>query len=473
MMPETDPHAGIKRLIELEYAKLKAVPNLLYQSFSDYGNARRIIDLYGEDLRYCHPFNKWLVWDLHRWALDEGERARNLSQATILEFARQALEASNREAERFAASCLNSQRISNALREAQPHLAIRPADLDTHPDLLNCTNGTLDLKTGCLGPHRRDHFITKLVHYDYRPDAECPRFLAFLERITASHPGLASYLRVALGYSLTGHTIEKAVFLLHGSGDNGKSTLLTTFLGLLEEYAVLLQIDTLMVRQECNNTQADLADLRGARFVMTSETEEGQRLAEGKLKRITQGMGRIKATRKYENPVEFPESHKLWIDANHLPIVRGTDNAIWNRLHPIPFDTTVPKGEQDRELPMKLAAEGQGILVWAVAGAARWYQEGLGKPTDVEYAGQAWRADSDQIGRFIQEACITGEYVRAKARELYGTYKRWAEEAGEQPENERTFGQRIAEKYTRKREAGGNVYLGIGLAKSWQCHAGL
>jgi putative DNA primase/helicase len=149
----------------------------------------------------------------------------------------------------------------------------------------------------------------------------------------------------------------------------------------MEEYAVLLQIDTLMVRQESNNTQADLADLRGARFVMTSETEEGQRLAEGKLKRITQGMGRIKATRKYENPVEFPESHKLWIDANHLFIVRGTDNAIWNRLHPVPFDTTISRADEDKELPAKLATELEGILAWAVAGAVCWYAEGPGSLT--------------------------------------------------------------------------------------------
>jgi putative DNA primase/helicase len=219
-----------------------------------------------------------------------------------------------------------------------------------------------------------------------------------------------------------------------------------------------------MVRQESNNTQADLADLRGARFVMTSETEQGQRLSEGKLKRITQGMGRIKATRKYENPAEFDESHKLWIDANHLPQVRGTDNAIWNRLHPVPFDITIPRTEQDRELPAKLAAEAQGILAWAVDGAALWYQDRLGKPADVEHAGQAWRADSDQIGRFIEEACIIGDYAQVKARDLYTKYKRWAEDAGEEPATERVFGERIAEKHTRKREASGNVYFGIGLA---------
>src|SRR5262249_34328108 len=149
---------------------------------------------------------------------------------------------------------------------------------------------------------------------------------------------MISYLQRAIGYSLTGSTEEKVVFMAFGSGNNGKSTFLSLFFRLLQEYAVLLLIETLMAKQETTNSQADLADLRGARFVMTSETEEGQRLAEGKLKRITQGMGEIKAVRKYENPITFPETHKLWMDANHKPVVRGTDNAIWNRLHPIPFE---------------------------------------------------------------------------------------------------------------------------------------
>lgn len=471
----------IETLIEQEHEKLKAEragkgkpngkaaeagtpapPELLSQSFSDYGNSQRLISLYGEQLRYCHAFEKWLVWDGRRWAIDEGESARDLSQGAIIEFGRQALAAKNQPAAKFAAGCLNSPRITNALREAKPHLAIRAADLDAHVDLLNCANGTLDLATGKIRQHRREDFITKLVHHDYRPSALCPTFRGFLDRIL--NPRLIGYVQKALGYSLTGRTIEKAVFLLHGRGDNGKSTLLSTFLELLREYAVLLQIDTLMVRPESNNTQADLADLRGARFVMTSETEEGQRLAEGKLKRITQGMGRIKATRKYENPIEFPESHKLWIDANHLPIVRGTDNAIWNRLHPIPFEVTIPKAEQDQEFPKKLMAEAEGILAWAVAGALRWRSEGLGKPAPVEEAGQVWRADSDQIGRFVEACCVTGEFMQARSRWLYQAYRKWAEEAGEHAARENDFAARITERgLERKHTEAGNVFSGIGL----------
>ena len=278
---------------------------------------------------------------------------------------------------------------------------------------------------------------------------------------------LIAYLQRALGYSLTGITSEKAVFLLHGPRDNGKSTLLATFLKLLDEYAVLLQIDTLMVKAggENNNTQADLADLRGARFVMTSETEEGQRLAEGKLKRITQGIGRIKATRKYENPIEFDESHKLWIDANHLPVLRSHDDATWRRLHAIPFNVVIDK--PDKKLSVKLLAEAEGILAWAVRGAVKWCSDGLRKPAEVEQTNGAWRKDMDQVGRFVDEYCLVGQ-GEVKANHLYGAYQKWAENGGEKAMSGKAFGERILEckrvkesSVLKQEKSYGNVYVGM------------
>jgi putative DNA primase/helicase len=440
----------------------------------DVGNAQRIVNLQGERLRFCHAFEKWLVWDGRRWRIDETGKAELLAQQTMREFATQAVQANDPNL-KFAVKSLQYSRISHALKMAEPRLPVLSSELDTHPDLLNFLNGTMNLRTGEFLPHSREHFITKLVQHEYQPEAKCPTFLSFLEKIMgyesdASEPDprcdrLVEYLQRAFGYSLTGHTVEKAVFLLYGVGDNGKSTLLSTFLKLLEEYAVLLQIDTLMARpQESNNAQADLADLRDARFVMTSETEEGQRLAEGKLKRITQGMGKIKAVRKYENPIEFTESHKLWIDANHLPTVRGTDNAIWNRLHPVPFSVTIPKDEQDIELHSKLVAEGAGILAWAVAGSAKWYKSGLSTPQEVAKESNAWRTESDQVGRFIAECCIAVENAEAKARPLYVTYRKWAEDAGERAMRETDFGNSLKERgFMRTHRKTGSVYLGLGL----------
>jgi putative DNA primase/helicase len=275
---------------------------------------------------------------------------------------------------------------------------------------------------------------------------------------------LVAYLQRAFGYSLTGHTSEKIVFLAHGSGNNGKTTLLSLFRDLIDEYSVLLSIDTLMVRQESNKTQADLADLRGARFVMTSETEEGQRLAEGKLKRITQGMGRIKAVRKYENPIEFDGTHKLWMDCNHRPVLRGTDNAIWNRLHLLPFHATIRDAEIDHDLKAKLLAEEEGILAWATEGAHDWYRNRLGKPPEVTEAVQEYREEMDQIGRFLSECCIILPTATAKGRAVYAVYKRWADSGGAFAITQTMLGRKLAERRIVKRHTEkGEMYVGLGL----------
>ena len=457
-------------------APLATERGLLKQLRNDTGNADRLILKFGHHLRYCPAFRKWLVWDGRRWAVDDQGAARRMAKKTMLEYLAEAVDTDNKDHRAFAYGSLDARRISNMLTMAECELAITPDQLDTFPFLLNFMNGTLDLESGALLPHEPDRFITKLVHYDYNPQAECPLFLNFIARVMGNHADasepeldraerMVEYLQRALGYSLTGTTEEKAVFVPFGSGNNGKTTLLATFLHLLSEYAVLLQADTLMVRQESNNTQADLADLRGARFVMTSETEEGQRLSQSKLKRITQGMGKIKAIRKYENPIEFWESHKLWLDTNSKPSIRAADDqATFNRLHPIPFTVTIPAAEIDKSLPRKLLAEGEGILAWAVAGALQWRRNGLSKPVEVMTANDDWKAENDQLGRFIEDCCVVGGSFSNRARPLYLCYREWAEGAGEPAITETMFGKRLKSRGFEKDDRSyGAVYLGIGL----------
>jgi putative DNA primase/helicase len=440
----------------------KSEVNLLCQPLNDYGNGQRLITLYNSRLRYCPALKTWLVYTGSHWSIDRIDAARRLAQDCMLQFAQQALASGSDATSKFAGSCLNSQRITAAMREAQPHLVVTVDQLDCDPYLVNFQNGTVDLRTGEMRRHAPGDLITKIVPHEYQVDAECPRFLDFVRQML---PGLQDYLQKALGYSLTGVTSEKAVFVCHGSGNNGKTTLLATVREAVgDDYGVLLQIDTLMARTADNNGQADLADLRGARFAMTSETEENQRLAEGRLKRITQGLGRIKAVRKYENPIEFEESHKLWMDCNHKPVVNGNDQALWNRLHLIPFDVTIPDDQIDRTLPAKLMSEVEGILAWMTRGAVRWHSEGLSRPGAVVSAGLEWRNDVDQIGRFLSEQCVEHPNATVKARALYSAYRNWMDEAGEKPVSETSFCNDVKQRGFAKRcTKVGKHYEGIGL----------
>jgi putative DNA primase/helicase len=437
--------------------------DLRRQHFSDYGNAQRLIEMHGAKLRYCTPMRKWLIWDGRRWQIDNRDQIREIAQNTVLELARQALEARNDTMSRFAGHCLNSPRLAALIREAQPLLAVSPNELDTHPWLLNFLNGTLNLRSLELTPPSQGHLITKLVHYDYNPRAQCPRFLSFIDR---SAGPLVPFVQKALGYSITGVTSEKKAFLCLGPTDTGKTTLLNLFREhLFKEYCTLVMIDALMQKEEDNNSRADLTDLRGARLAMTSETEEGQRLREGKLKRITQGQGQIKSVRKYENPIEFNETHKLWIDANHKPIVKGTDSAIWNRLVPIPFPNQLAESEIDRELPNKLLQEAEGIIAWAVRGTRLWLEAGLGRPPEIESARNKWRDEMDRLKAFREACCVEGPGLNVQARPLFKAYRAWAEEAGEHPMTETMFGLRMDQAGIKKDRDAGNrvIYRGIAL----------
>ena len=451
--------------------------DLLPYLHNDEGNASRLIQLHGRDIRYCHALKKWLVWDGRRWAVDVTDQVRRLATETMREFRKQGLSIGDSNAVRFARGSLNVRRISNMLSMAEFEIFVTPEQLDKDLYLLNFENGTVDLRTSALRPHDRKDLITKLVHYSYRPDAQCPRWRAFLDRIMGgcSDAGqgdmerarrLTDYLQRALGYSLTGSAIEKVFFMPFGNGNNGKSTMLTTYRQLIEEYAVVVQADTLMARQESNNTQADLADLRGARFAQTSETEEGQRLSQSKLKRITQGMGTIKAVRKYENPIEFKETHKIWMDTNRKPTIRDADDAAtFNRLHPIPFTVQIPNDEIDKRLPEKLLAEAEGILAWAVAGAKSWHElGGLDPPPEVKAANDEWRAEMDQLAHFIEQCCILGKGFTAQASALFYAYKGWCESNGESSLTNTAFGRKLGEKgFCKRHVATGTQYEGIGL----------
>jgi putative DNA primase/helicase len=218
-----------------------------------------------------------------------------------------------------------------------------------------------------------------------------------------------------------------------------------------------------MTGRDSNATTSDLADLAGARFAMSSEPEQGQKLSASKLKRLTQGMGKIKARRLYENPFSFVESHKLWIDCNDRPAVPGGDAAVFARLHAIPCLIQIPKEQMDRDLIRKLRDESPAILVWGVRGTRLWLEKGLPRPPEVEAATNSWRESCDQLEQFLTARCVLGDAFSAFGEHIYNAYKSWCEECRDEPVSATAFGLRLNQRFDRKKTNKGNLYLGIGL----------
>jgi len=362
---------------------------------------------------------------------------------------------------------LSDGRVRAMLSSAQSKGPI-PAgveDFDRDPFLLNLNNGTYELKTGIFRDHSPGDLISRVAPVSYDPEATCPNWLTFLRRVLAEDPDLLAFLQRAVGYSLSGATSEECLFILHGSGANGKSTFVDTIAALLGDYAIQTPTETLMMRRSDAPTN-DLARLRGARFVASAETEEDQKLAESRMKVMTGG-DPIVARFLHREFFEFVPEFKVWMSCNHKPVVRGTDHAIWRRIRLIPFEVQIPREEQDPSLKGpagKLQSELQGILNWALGGYQEWTDRGLDPPTRVVDATDAYRTDMDSLASFISDRCIEKSQCRANTGTLYDQYRTWCEETGESVMTKTALGRKLTERgYKNGKARGKRIWLGIGL----------
>ena len=242
----------------------------------------------------------------------------------------------------------------------------------------------------------------------------------------ADDPELVSYLQRVLGYAISGYTDEQVLFFLYGTGANGKSTLLNVLRHLLgPAHCFNLPAETIAARQQRGGATPELARLPGARVVLTNEIEDGSFLAESLVKQMTGGDAMI-ARNLYQPPFEFTPQFKLFMAANHMPVVRGTDYGIWRRIHLVPFAVTIRPDERDPNLPSKLISELPGILNWALEGYRQWRKRGLDPPEGVVEAVREYREEMDVLGQWLEVCCEIGETFEIAAADAYSSYRHWA-----------------------------------------------
>src|SRR5215211_7069457 len=446
-------------------------------NLTDLGNAERFVAQHGKNVRYCYPWRKSLIWTGSRWQRDEAGRVHRLAKETVRSIYREASEEEDEDRRKalakHARASESETRIRAMVELAKSEIPTSPDALDVDAMLLNVLNGTVDLRTGELRSHSREDLITKIAPIEYDPDAAAPMWEVFLERVLPSED-LRGFVQRAAGYSATGDTSEQCMFIHHGLGANGKSTFQETITAALGDYAMRTPTETLLVKRT-GGVPNDVARLKGARFVTASETEEGRRLAESLVKDLT-GHDTISARFMWAEWFDFKPTHALHLSTNHKPEIRGTDPAIWRRIRLIPWAVTIPPGEQDRRLAEKLRSELPGVLAWIVHGCLAWQCKGLQAPEEVRRATRAYRAEMDVLAAFLADCCVRDEDETAFAGELWGAWKRWCEETGEQAGSQKRFGGRLAERgflNHRDSKTGRKVWSGLSLRPNWESRVGI
>jgi putative DNA primase/helicase len=443
-------------------------PTAASYRLTDWGNAQRFVRDHGGKVRYCYSWGKWLVWDGKRWRVDDsGEVVRLMKEAVRGIYTEAAAEEDDKVRKELAIHARRSEskaRITDALylARSEPGVPVSPADLDADPWLFNTASGTIDLRTTEVHKHRREDLITKIAPVEYDPEAEAPRFAQFVSEVFDGDEGLITFVQRFAGYSLTGSTEERALAILHGSGKNGKTTLVELLRDVLGDYARNTDIETVLRKRHAGISN-DVAALKGARLVSTAEVEKGRALAESKVKNLT-GTDTVTARFLFAEPFDFRPEFKLWLSTNNKPVIYGTDDAIWDRIRLIPFEQRFAGAKADRSLPRKLRQELPGVLAWVVRGCLEWQQNGLGESEKVTAATQGYRAEMDVLAGFIEERCIVKPGVWCKFADLYAAYVVWCGESNEHADSSRRFADSLTERGYPKDTGKGNIKIRRGIA---------
>jgi len=422
--------------------------------FSDESLALEFATLHEGDLRYVAPWGQWFEWDGTRWVRDHTLRGFDLARAICRAASARCNSATLAKTIASATTVAAVERLAKADRR----LAATTEQWDRDPWLLNTPGGTVNLRSGQVREHRRDDYCTKITAV--APGGACPRWLAFIAQCAGGDQELVAFLARMAGLALTGITRDHAMFFLYGQGGNGKSVFSEAITGGLGGYSVSAPIET-FIATNSDRHPTELARLRSARLVTSSEAEQDRYWNESRMKQVT-GDGRISARFMHQDFFEYEPQFKLWVSGNYRPKFRGVNNAIRRRLHLVPFTVTIPKDQIDKSLSEKLREEWPGILSWMIAGCMEWQQIGLAPPPAVRDATDHYLENEDTFGQWIDACCAQREGTWSPTSTLWASWYQFALECGEEPGSQKLFAQRMeARGIAQKRINTGRGFSGV------------
>lgn len=467
---------GVPQKLAEAAPRQQAAPTYTY---TDSGFADRLEARYGDDWKYVASRQRfgWLKWNGTVWETDKKGAVTNLvDQLVKEEFHAVQQEPDEKKREKMGTSLRpmmsNAKHLgAAAIFSRRWRVAVEPDELDFHKQKLTCGNGVYDLDAMEFGPHDRSLMATKRLGVDYSKDAKAPRWDKFLAEVLPD-PAVRDYLQRAAGYTLLGDPNAKALFLLHGPSNTGKSQVITILSQIFGSFAQATKEQTLRISDSVNGPTPGLHNMRGARLVTTSETSEGVRLDEALIKRLTGG-DEITSRPLYGDEETWDPEFSIWLATNHLPKFSSDDDAIWRRVKPIAFNVVFGRDGRADTLGIGrsiVAEEGPGILNWLLEGVARYRQLGLAEPEAMVDGVTAYQRETDPVARFLDEAVLHGDLLmdpeaKIESKQLYNWFSQWcAEEGIRYPLPSNRFGRRLVTLgYQKAKDPSGSIRMWAGL----------
>jgi putative DNA primase/helicase len=411
--------------------------------------------LYGGGLRYCHDTGAWFQWDGAIW--------RQNRTGLAFQFARQlSRDLANSESEKVRCSKTSFASGVEKFARSDPAFAVTAASWDADQMRLGTPEGTVDLRTGALAPGKQEWGITKAAAVPPAEKSDCPLWQAFLTEATNSDVELMRFLQQWFGYCLTGDVSEHAFAFIHGPGGNGKGVFLNTVSRILGDYHKTAPIET-FTASNTDKHPTDVAGLRGARLVSASETEQGRRWAESRIKQLTGG-DVVSARLMRQDFFEYRPQYKLMIIGNHRPRLLDVGDSMQRRINIIPFvhKPRVP----DLRLEEKLKEEWPAILRWAIEGCLNWQKSGLTRPDSVKAATGKYFSDQNTLAQWLDEECDAepgNRWKMAGVGELFQSWAAYAKAAGAEAGSQVEFTEKMEMRgFERDKAAKGRrVWRGI------------
>lgn len=447
--------------------------NIPPRSWDDMGMAQRFLDQLPHRFLYSMTDKMWYAYNGSYWEQDNQGLIEKAADEVINNLKNESLvvqdDADKEKVQKAWLKFIKGERSRsskvNMINEIKHLVPVLHNQWDKEKMLLNTPSGYIDLTNGTLHDHDYKKMFTQETGVDYTEKVDCPLWIEFLNQTFQNDQELIHFIQKIVGYSLTGSNAEQVMFILFGNGRNGKSVLLNIIKYISGSYAKTMNATTIMQKRNSSGQgpTSDIARLEGARLVVSSEANEGDRIDESLIKQMTGG-DTLVARYSYGRDFEFDPVFKLWMATNHMPKIYGTDEGIWRRLIIIPFTHTVKKENIDKNLEDKLKAESMGILKWAIDGAMMWQREGLNPPEVIKQASQDYREEMDVIEAFISESCVVGNEFKVKASELFDAYKKWADETNNWEGMSNTkFGMEISKRFKKAKTKHGIFYYGLDL----------